>query len=146
MSSFFWRRGRKKSSKEAISEQKEEFSLADFVKKYPEEMRHFLLEYGEFLHPDRVLDHSRKSVVSGFSFSEEEGGEIYILATGTREEVDKYWKKSHSSLVSKGITGTKVADALREIYRERLEGESKKTYEAKLMASKLFPILEKEKV
>jgi hypothetical protein len=143
MSSFFWRRRKEPSSKEATVEQREDFSLQDFVNKYPEEMRHFLLDYGEFLHPDQAMDHSRKSVISGFTFSEQEAKEIYVLATGTGEEVDKYWKKSHPDLVSKGITGTKVADALRAIYREKIELELKKTQEGKQKASKLFPALQK---
>jgi len=143
MPSFFWRRGKEQSSKETTTKKEEDFSLQDFVKKYPEEMRPFLLDYGQFLHPDQVLEHSKKSVVSGFTFSQEEAKEIYILATGTGEEVDKHWKKNHSALASKGITGTKVADALRAIYREKIEIESKKTPEGKQKASKLFPMLQK---
>jgi hypothetical protein len=145
MASFFWRKRKAPSLKEAKGEQREEFSLQDFVKKYPEEIRQFLLDYGQFLHPEQVLDHSKKSVIPGFSFSIEEANEIYILATETGEEVDKYWKKKHSNLASKGLTGTKVADALRAIYREKIEIESKKTPEAKLKALRIFPILEKEK-
>jgi len=135
----------KKKGEEKSEKDGREFDIQKEIGKYPAEIRDMLYKYGKFLHPYMVIDGIKQGNATKLGLSTEEGNEIYTLSTGTTEEIEKYWEKRHSDLVSKNITGIIAANALREIYRNVAiaHRESSASYvDAEQVAFAKFPKLE----
>jgi hypothetical protein len=129
-----------------------EFSLARFVRRYSKEMTPLLETFGRWIHPIEYLndlehrmknlerDHSR-----GKPLTDEEKA-TYVFAKGTAEEIKEFWKEHYSHLTSDNVDGIKFANALRELFIERVTSKGgivsitgRITREEAL---KIFPLIE----
>ena len=134
-------RFRKKEEEEKSEEKGELFTLENFIKRYPE-VENFLKKHGDRLYPNGFLNNLERDGIK-----EPDHREVYILARGTTEEINKFWEEKYSDLKTpdgKKITGIYVANVLRECFRRRLTDihmpETRRISEEKAMD--LFPKLE----
>jgi hypothetical protein len=76
--------------------------------------------------------------------TDEEKG-TYIFAKGTAEEIKEFWEEHYSHLSSEKVDGTKFANALRELYIERVTSKGGIVSTAGRItreeALKIFPML-----